>query len=291
VTGLAQELPDTFGLSFERHAAPPPHTTAGPWPDKSLPSPEWPITGLPETPATTPLTTHRSVVLRRVAETPRRPNGFVPRSVAPDCRATRRPTSPCRGRCCPAERAGFPAGRVVGKEYVRTGGAFLTNDVAAVRPGAGWSSSGRTFSTGQTPRTAAVRDCPTTGALRVLSRNRRRRPARNGPLGAAMELPCGCCGRAPTRRYVGVQHRRIGGRARCGMAVRVRRPVATGDCWHVRAIDRDRRIGVYAATRLRITFPVGSRPDSGMMCSLWSAASPVEMSPMRGMRGDVARPC
>ena len=61
VTGLAHELPDTSGLSFERHAVPPPHTTAGPWPDKSLPSPEWPITGLPETPATTPLTTHRSV--------------------------------------------------------------------------------------------------------------------------------------------------------------------------------------------------------------------------------------
>ncbi len=49
VTGLAQELPDTFGLSFDRHAVPSPHTTAGPWPDKSLPSPEWPITGLPET--------------------------------------------------------------------------------------------------------------------------------------------------------------------------------------------------------------------------------------------------
>src|SRR4029079_16286947 len=48
VTGLAQELPATFGLSFERHAVPSPPTTAGPWPDKSLPSPEWPITGLPE---------------------------------------------------------------------------------------------------------------------------------------------------------------------------------------------------------------------------------------------------
>ena len=56
VTGLAPELPDTLGLSFERHAVPSPHTTAGPWPDKSLPSPEWPITGLPETPATSTLT-------------------------------------------------------------------------------------------------------------------------------------------------------------------------------------------------------------------------------------------
>jgi hypothetical protein len=50
------------GLSFERHAVPSPHTTAGPWPDKSLPSTEWPITGLPE-PGNTPLTTHRSVDL------------------------------------------------------------------------------------------------------------------------------------------------------------------------------------------------------------------------------------
>ena len=48
VTGLAHELPDTLGLSFERHAVPSPPTTAGPWPHKSLPSPEWPITGLPE---------------------------------------------------------------------------------------------------------------------------------------------------------------------------------------------------------------------------------------------------
>ena len=51
---------------------------------------------------------------------------------------------------------------------------------------AGWSSSGRTFSAGQTPRTAAVRDYPTTGSLRVLSRKRRRGLARNGPLGAAI---------------------------------------------------------------------------------------------------------
>ena len=34
--------------------------------------------------------------------------------------------------------------------------------------GAGWSSSGRTLGTGQTPRTAAVRNYPTTGSLRVL---------------------------------------------------------------------------------------------------------------------------
>ena len=43
-------------MSSERHAVPPPHTTAGSWPDKSLPSTEWPITGLPETPATSTLT-------------------------------------------------------------------------------------------------------------------------------------------------------------------------------------------------------------------------------------------
>ena len=33
----------------------------------------------------------------------------------------------------PGRRAGFPAGRVVGKEYVRAMVAFLTNDFAAVR--------------------------------------------------------------------------------------------------------------------------------------------------------------
>ncbi|MCU1395581.1 MAG: hypothetical protein JWM34_4009, partial [Ilumatobacteraceae bacterium] len=37
-------------------AVPSQHNTAGSWPHKSLPSPEWPITGLPETPATTTLT-------------------------------------------------------------------------------------------------------------------------------------------------------------------------------------------------------------------------------------------
>src|SRR3982074_2015789 len=68
VTGLAQDLPDTLGLSFERHAVPSPHThRRNTWPDKSLPSHEWPITGLPETPATRPLTTHRSVALRSSA--------------------------------------------------------------------------------------------------------------------------------------------------------------------------------------------------------------------------------
>ena len=45
---------------------------------------------------------------------------------------------------------------------------------------------GRTFNAGQTPRTTAVRDSPTTGSLRVLSRKRRRGLARNGPLGAAI---------------------------------------------------------------------------------------------------------
>ena len=38
-----------------------PNTRRNTWPHKSLPSHEWPITGLPETPATTTLTTHRSV--------------------------------------------------------------------------------------------------------------------------------------------------------------------------------------------------------------------------------------
>ena len=99
----------------------------------------------------------------------------------------------------PGKRAGFPAGRVVGKEYVRAVGAFLTNDLPQFEPVAGWSSSGRTFSTGQIPRTAAVRDYPTTGSLHVLSCSRRRGLARNGPLGAAIELPGGCRRRAPTR--------------------------------------------------------------------------------------------
>ena len=49
--------------------------------------------------------------------------------------------SACRGRSV----------RVVGKEFVRTVVAFLTNDSGELEPGAGWSSSGRTFRTGQIP--------------------------------------------------------------------------------------------------------------------------------------------
>ncbi len=56
---------------------------------------------------------------------------------------------------------------MVGKEFVRAMVAFLTNDSAEFEPVADSSSSGRTFSTGQIPRTAAVRDYPTTGSLRV----------------------------------------------------------------------------------------------------------------------------
>jgi len=58
VTGLAHELPDTNRLSCERTAGPSlPNTLGTAWPDKSSPSPEWPITGLPAPPET-PLTRH-----------------------------------------------------------------------------------------------------------------------------------------------------------------------------------------------------------------------------------------
>ena len=51
VTGLAHECPDTHRLSFERTAGPSlPNTFGTAWPHKSLPSPEWPITGLPAPP-------------------------------------------------------------------------------------------------------------------------------------------------------------------------------------------------------------------------------------------------
>jgi hypothetical protein len=75
-------------------------------------------------------------------------------------------------------------------------------------PVAGWSPSGRTFHTCQMPRMAAVRDYPTTGSLRVLSRNRRRGLARNGSPRAAIELPGECRRRAPTRRS-GAAHRGV----------------------------------------------------------------------------------
>ena len=99
--------------------------------------------------------------------------------------------------CAPVTPTGS-AGRMVGKEYVRAMVAFLTNDGARVRAGGRLVSSGPALSTGQIPRSAAV----PTGSLRVRSRNRRRGLARNGPLGAAVELPGGCRRRAPTRRSV-----------------------------------------------------------------------------------------
>ena len=109
-----------------------------------------------------------------------------------------RPVSPQLGG-----RPGDADRRVQDPWWVRSTSEPWAHSLPTMLPqfdrGAGWSSSGRTFSTGQTPRTAAVRDYPTTGSLRVLSRNRRRGLARNGPLGAAMELPGGCRRRAPTR--------------------------------------------------------------------------------------------
>ncbi len=51
MAGLAHECPDTNRLSFERTAGPSLQTPFGTaWPHKSLPSPEWPITGLPAPP-------------------------------------------------------------------------------------------------------------------------------------------------------------------------------------------------------------------------------------------------
>ena len=62
VAGLAHECPDTNRLSFERTAGPPLQHVRHAWLHKSLPSPEWPITGLPAPPNNT-LTTHRSFAL------------------------------------------------------------------------------------------------------------------------------------------------------------------------------------------------------------------------------------
>jgi hypothetical protein len=66
-------------------------------------------------------------------------------------------------------------------------------------PVAGWSSSGGRSVQAEHPGRHGPR-LSTTGSLRVLSRNCRRGLARNGPLGAAVELPGGCRRRAPTRR-------------------------------------------------------------------------------------------
>src|SRR5262249_55569299 len=62
VAGLARELPDTDTVVLRTICRPVTHTiTLGDaWPDKSLPSHEWPITGMPATP-NKPLTTHRSI--------------------------------------------------------------------------------------------------------------------------------------------------------------------------------------------------------------------------------------
>ena len=58
--GPGPRMPDTSRLSFERTAGPSlPNTFGTAWPHKSLPSPEWPITGLPAPPKPT-LDKHRS---------------------------------------------------------------------------------------------------------------------------------------------------------------------------------------------------------------------------------------
>ena len=140
----------------------------------------------------------KSIALRRLAQTPRRPNELGPTSVAPYCRR-RGDQGAHVAVSLPARRQGF----VQDAWWVRSSSApwshSLPTTLPQFEPVAGWSSSGRTFGTGQIPRTAAVRDYPTTGSLRVLSRNRRRGLARNGPLGAAIELPGGCRRRAPIR--------------------------------------------------------------------------------------------
>jgi hypothetical protein len=70
-----------------------------------------------------------SAALRGLDETPRRPNGFVRHSVAPDC--WRRGDPGAHVTAVFGRQAGrLLAGRVVGKEYVRSVGAFLTNDLA-----------------------------------------------------------------------------------------------------------------------------------------------------------------
>jgi hypothetical protein len=101
--GLAQDCPDTAGCpsidlpSHHRH----PRRTA--WPHKSVPSHEWPNTGLPAS-RRRPLTTHRSVDLERVRPaTPRRSQRPITSSVSrARLRAVRRarPSRRCRRRAC-----------------------------------------------------------------------------------------------------------------------------------------------------------------------------------------------
>ena len=58
----------------------------------------------------------------------------------------------------------------MGKEYVRAMVAFFTNDLPQFEPVAGWSSSGRTVSTGQNPgrrRSATIRRRATCAFCRV----------------------------------------------------------------------------------------------------------------------------
>ena len=140
------------------------------------------------------LTTHRSVVLRRLAETPRRPNGFVRRSVAPDCR--RRGDPGAHVAAVFGRRAGrLLAGRVVGKEFVRTMVAFLTNDWATVRARRRLCSPRRTLTTAPEPlmtegmnRSLLGRSRGGAGAARDAGRAHRRRRGR-GAIGVCSPSP------------------------------------------------------------------------------------------------------
>ena len=81
----------------------------------------------------------------------------------------KRSVRPPRGGPSGSRHAGASVGQittklVVGKEFVRTVVAFLTNDVAAVRARGRLVILGAAFSRGQTRMAAAVRDYPMTGS-------------------------------------------------------------------------------------------------------------------------------
>jgi hypothetical protein len=127
-------------------------------------------------------------------------------TAASSARPRQRSPSPSTTRVGPrsARRASDPDPYVRHAWWVRGTSEPWANSLPTTplrsEPVSGWSSPLRAFSTGQMPRTAAVRDYPRTGSLRVRSRDCRRRLARNGRFGVATEVPGGCRRGAPTRR-------------------------------------------------------------------------------------------
>ena len=114
--------------------------------------------------------------LRRIAEPGRQPNGLVRRSVATDCRRRADPRAHVAADVV-RQAGGFSVGRVVGKEFVRSVGAFLTNDVAAVRARGRLVIIRSHVQYRPETRDGSGPRLPDDGLLRVLSRNR---PSRAG---------------------------------------------------------------------------------------------------------------